>query len=122
MRILSKEFVNWRNLVIKGELDLEFLYKYDDNNVALKFLSFHIPNNHLKYSSTYNPRQSNLLREEICQQKSTVQNLQREFSSRKVSLQNYLNLNDLTHVITLFFGINDKILKLKKSIQQKKVL
>ena len=122
MRILSKEFVNWRNLVIKGELDLDFLYKYDDNNVALKFLSFHLPNNHLKYSSTYNPRQSNLLREGIRQQKSTVQNLQREFSSLKVSLQNDLNLNDLTYVITLFFGINDNILKLKKSIQQKKVL
>ena len=122
MRILSKEFVNWRNLVIKGELDLDFLYKYDDNNVALKFLSFHIPNNHLKYSSTYNPRQSNLLRGEIRQQRSTVQNLQREFSSLKVSLQNDLNLNDLTHVITIFFGINDKIVKLKKSIQQKKVL
>ena len=117
MKILSKEFVNWRNFVIKGELYLEFLYKYEDNNVALKFLSFHLPNNHLKYSSTYNPRQSNLLREEIRQQKSIVQNLQREFSSLKVSLQNDLNLNDLTHAITLVFGINDKILKLKKSSQ-----
>ena len=104
-------------MVIKGELYLEFLYKYEDNNVALKFLSFHLPSNHLKYSSTYNPRQSNLLREEIRQQKSTVQNLQREFSSLKVSLQNDLNLNDLAHAITLVFGINDKILKLKKSSQ-----
>ena len=37
-----------------------------------------------------------------------------------MSLQNELNLIDFAHVSTLFFGINDKILKSKSSVQQKK--
>ena len=36
-----------------------------------------------------------------------------------MSLQNELNLIDFAHVITLFFEINDKILKSKSSVQQK---
>ena len=35
-------------------------------------------------------------------------------------LKNELNLIDFAHVSTLFFGINDKILKSKSSVQQKK--
>ena len=41
------------------------------------------------------------------------------FSSLKVSLQNELNLIDFLHVSTLYFGINDKILKSKSLVQQK---
>ena len=37
-----------------------------------------------------------------------------------MSLQNELNLIEFAHVSTLFFGINDKILKSKNSVQQKK--
>ena len=37
-----------------------------------------------------------------------------------MSLQNELNLIDFGHANTLFFGINDKILKSKSSVQQKK--
>ena len=77
-------------------------------------------NSHLKYSSTYRLCQLSLLREEVRQKKSTLRNLQKEFSSLKVSLQNELNLIDFAHVSTLFFGINDKILKSKSSVQQKK--
>ena len=36
-------------------------------------------------------------------------------------LQNELNLIDFAHVSTLFFGINDKSLKSKRSVQQKKI-
>ena len=103
----------------KAELDLQFLCKCEDNNVIPNFLNFRLANSHLKYSSTYRLCQLHLLREEICQ-KSTLRNLQKEFSSLKVSLQNELNLIDFAHVSTLFFGINDKILKSKSSVQQKK--
>ena len=58
--------------------------------------------------------------EKICQKKSTLRSLQEEFSSLKVSLQNELNLIDFAHVSTLFFWKNDKILKSKSSVQQKK--
>ena len=37
-----------------------------------------------------------------------------------MSLQNELNLIDFVHFSTLFFGISDKIVKSKSSIQQKK--
>ena len=101
----------------KAELDFQFLCKCDDNNVIL---NFRLTNSHLKYLSTYRLCQLNLLREEIRQKKSTLRNLQKEFSSLKVSLQNELNLIDFAHVSTLFFGINDKTLKSKSSVQQKK--
>ena len=104
----------------KAELDLQFLCKCDDSYVIPNFLNFRLANSHLKYSSTYRLCQLNLLREEIRQKKSTLRNLQKEFSSLKVSLQNELNLIDFAHVSTLFFGINDKILKSKSSVQQKK--
>ena len=60
------------------------------------------------------------MREEIRQKKSTVRILQKEFTSLKSSLQNELNLIDFAHVGTLFFGINDKILKSKSLVQQNK--
>ena len=65
----------------KADLDLEFLCKCANKNVVPKFLNFNVTNNHLKYSSTYKQSQSNLLREENRQEKSTVQNLQKGFSS-----------------------------------------
>ena len=70
-----------------------------------------------KYSSTYIICQLNLLREDIHQKKSTVRILQKEFSYLKVYLQNEFNLIDFAHASTLFFGINDKILKSKSLVQ-----
>ena len=103
----------------KADLDLQFLCKCD--NVIPDFLNFCLANSHLKYASTYRLCQLNLLREEIHQKKSTLRNLhKKEFSSLKVSLQNELNLIDFAHISTLFFRINDKILKLKSSVQQTK--
>ena len=89
MRTLSKEFGNWRNVII----------------VYVKksyILSFRIANNHLKFFTTYKQCQSNLLREEICQKKCTVQTLQKEFTPLKSSLQNELNLIDFAHVVLYF--------------------
>ena len=117
-RIQKLEKLDYR--LRKAELDLQFLCKCDDSNVIPNFLNFRLANSHLKYSSTYRLCQLNLLREEIRQKKSTLRNLQKEFSSLKVSLQNELNLIDFAHISTLFFGINDKILKSKSSVQQKK--
>ena len=117
-RIRKLEKLDYR--LRKTELDLQFLCKCDDNNVIPNFLNFRLENSHLKYSSTCRLCQLNLLREEIRQKKSTLRSLQKEFSSLKVSLQNELNLIDFAHASTLFFGINDKILKSKSSVQQKK--
>ena len=64
-------------LLRKAELDLEFLCKCNDNNVIPKFLNFRVANNHLKFSTTYKQCQSNLVKEEIRQKKSTVQILQK---------------------------------------------
>ena len=117
----------------KAELDLQFLCKCDVSNVIPNFLNFRLAKSRLEYSSSYRFCQSNLLREKICQKKSTL-SLHKEFSSLKVSSQNELNLIDFAHVSTLFFGINDKIfvstlffgindkiLKSKSLLQQKKL-
>ena len=85
----------------KAELDLELLCKCNDN-VIPKFLNFRIANNHLKFFTTYKQCQSNLLREEICQKKCTVQTLQKEFTPLKSSLQNELNLIDFAHLVLYF--------------------
>ena len=117
-RIRKLEKLDYR--LRKTELDLQFLCKCDDNNVIPNFLNFRLENSHLKYSSTCRLCQLNLLREEIRQKKSTLRSLQKEFTSLKVSLQYEVNLIDFAHASTLFFGINDKILKSKSSVQQKK--
>ena len=117
-RIRKLEKLDYR--LRKAELDLEFLCKCNDNNVIPKFLNFRVANNHLKFSTTYKQCQSNLLREEIRQKKSTVRILQKEFTSLKATLQSELNLIDFAHVSTLFFGINDKILKSKSLVEHKK--
>ena len=104
----------------KAELNLQFLCNCDDIDVIPNFLIFRLANSHFKYSATYRLCQLNLLREEIPQKKSTIRSLQKEFSSLKVPLQNELNLIDFADVSILFFGINDKILKSKVLVQQKK--
>ena len=103
-----------------SENTVKRIRKCDDNNAIPNFLNFCLANGHLKYSSTYRLCQLNLLRKEIRRKHSTIRNLQKEFISLEVSLQNELNLIDFAHVSTLFFGINDKILKSKSSVQQKK--
>ena len=65
----------------KADLYPEFLCKCAHKIVFPKFLNFHVANNHLKYSSTYKQSQSNLLREENRQKKSSVQNLRKGFNS-----------------------------------------
>ena len=111
-RIWKLEKLDYR--LHKAELDLEFLCKCNNNNVISKFLNCHLANNHLKVS-TNKQCQSNLLREEIRQKKSTVRILQKEFTCLKASLQNVLNLIDFAHVSTLFLGINE-ILKSKSLV------
>ena len=95
-RIRKLEKLDYR--LRKAELDLQFLCKCDDNNIIPNFLNFRLANSHLKYSSTYRLCQLNLSREEIRQKKSTLRNLQKEFSSLKVSLQNELSLIDFAYV------------------------
>ena len=103
-------------------LDLQFLCKCDDGNVTPNFLNFRLANSHLKYSSTYRLFQLNLLREEIRHKKSTLKSLQKEFNSLEVSLQNSLTWLILLMSAFFSFGVNDKILKSKSSVQQKKFL
>ena len=117
-RIRKLEKLDYR--LRKAELGLQYLCKCDDNNVIPNFLNFRLANSHLKYSSTYRLCQLNILREEIRQKKSTLINLQKEFSSFKVSLQNKLNLIDFAHsalfsseLMTRFF--NQKVQFNRKS-------
>ena len=100
----------------EAELGLQFLCKCDDSNIIANFLNFRLANSHLKYSSTYRLSQLSLLKEEICQK-----NLHSEAYRKNLALSTSLcNLIDFAHVSTLFFRINDKILKSQCSVQQKK--
>ena len=104
-------------LLLKPQLDVHFLCKCENSNFILNFLNFHLVNSPIKYSTTYRLCQSNLLRD-FHQKKFTVRILKKEFSSLKVSLQNYLNLIDFAHISTplSLSGINDKILKSKNLV------
>ena len=109
------------NCGLRKALNLWFLCKCDDGNVIPIFLNFYLANSHLEYLSTYRLSQSNILSEEIYQKKSTVRVLRKKINSLKMSLQNEFDLIYFAHVSTLFFGINDKILKSKRLVQKKKV-
>ena len=102
----------------KVELDLEFLCKCNNNSVEAKFLNSRVASNHLKYSSTYNQCQSNLLREKICQKKTTVPILQKENLVLLKHLYKWASFDWFDIASTLFFWINAKISKLKSLAQQ----
>ena len=67
---------------------------------------------------TYQQCQLSLLREEILQKKSDIRVLLKEFLHS--TLQAGVNFIDFAHLRSLFIGHNDKVLKQKSIIQQKK--
>ena len=77
----------------KAQIDLEILVNCSNNSVVPKFLNFRVATKSLKSSRTYQQCQLSLLHEEIRQKKSNIR---------------------------VLLGHNDKILKQKSTIQQKK--
>ena len=70
---------------------------------------------------TYQQCQLSLLREEILQKKSDIRVLLKEFEFLHSTLQAGVNFIDFAHLHSLFIGHNDKVLKQKSIIQQKKL-
>ena len=103
--------------MLKAELDLEFLVRCRDNNVIPRFLKFHLVNKSLRSILTYAQCQSNLLLQEIRQNKFNVRINVRVFRS---SLQQRTNLINYTHICSKFLKSNDLKLKSNRVVQQKK--
>ena len=104
----------------KAQIDLEFLVSCSNNSVVPKFLNFRVGTKSLKSSRTYQQCQVNLLHEEIRQKKSNIRMLLNVFEFLHSTLQAEINFIDFAHVPSLFLGHNDKVLKQKSTIQQKK--
>ena len=69
-------------------------------------MNFRVANSHLRYSSSYKECQSYLLSKENREKESTVRNIEKKFSSLKISLQNELNLVEFFVHVNNFFGGN----------------
>lgn len=82
MKILLKEFRNWRNLIKRSDLQFAMIAI-----CCTKFFQF---------------QSGNVLREELLQRKSTARILQKEFSSLKALLQSELNLVYCANISTFF--------------------
>ena len=104
----------------KGQSNLEFLVNCTNNSVVTKLLNFQVANKSLKSSRTYRQCQLSLLREEIRQKKSNIRVLLKEFDFLHSTLRAEVSLIDFAHVRSLFLGHNDKVLKQRSTIQQKK--
>ena len=104
----------------KAKLDINFLIKYQQQNVILNFLKFHLAKKDLRNYVTYIKCQQNLLQTEINNKKSRLRTLQNEFNRLRNDLQFSLNCIDLAHISAIFLSSNDNLLKTHDSIQQKK--
>ena len=101
----------------KDKIDLEFFVTCWNNSVVAKFLNFCVAT---KPKKTYEQCQLNLLHEEIRYKKSNIRVLLKEFEFLHSTLQGEISFIDFAHVRSLFLGDNDKVLKQKSTIQQKK--
>ena len=70
---------------------------------------------------TYQQCQLSLLCEEIRQEKANIRGFLKEFEFLHSTLQAGVNFIDFAHLHSLFIGHNDKVLKQKSIIQQKKL-
>ena len=104
----------------KAQIDLEFLVNSSNNSVVPKFLNFRVATKSLKSSRTYQQCQLSLFNEEICQKKSIIILLLKQFEFLHSTLQAEIRFIEFAHVRSLYFGHNDKVLKQKSTIQQKK--
>ena len=118
MKLRKLEKLDYR--LRKAQIDLEFLVNCTNNSVVPKFLNFRVANKSLKSSRTYQQCQLSLLHEEIRQKKSNIRVLLKEFEFLHSTLQGEISFIDFAHVRSLFLGDNDKVLKQKSTIQQKK--
>ena len=104
----------------KAELDLEFLVKCRDNNVAPKFQNFRLANRSLRFSFTCAHCQSNLLLEEVRLKKSNVRVLMKQFDNLCSSLQQQINSIDYADICSKLLKINHLTLKSNRVVPQKK--
>ena len=101
----------------KAKINLEFLVTCRNNSVVAKFLNFRVAT---KPKKTYEQCQLNLLHEEIRQKKPNIRVLLKESEFLHSTLQVEISFIDFAHVRSLFTGDNNKVLKQKSTIQQKK--
>jgi len=102
-------------------MDLDFLLNCQLNNVIPTFLRFRVANNGLLNSTTYTKCQLALLKKEILIKKSHLRTLTTSLENLKKELESQLSSLDFTHVCSLFLVSNDKSLKKKMNIQNKKL-
>ena len=105
----------------KCELDLEFLLTCQQRNVIPTFLKFRLANRNLHGSSPYRTCQQSLLAREITNKKRELRTLTSSLDKVKKELQVQLSSIDFTHICTLFLISNDKSLKKKREVQNKKL-
>ena len=119
---LVRKFEKVDKQLRKAELDLTFLEKCQELGVIPNFLLFRVSNDHLRESVTYKRCCRSLLAEEVKQKRSMIHLHRQELVTVKDELKATMNVIDYTHVVSCMLQVNDKFIKTRKEIQDKKLL
>ena len=104
----------------KAQIDLEFLVNCSNNSVVSKFLSFRVATKSLKSSRTYQQFQLSYYTKKSVRKNVIIRELLKGFYFLHSILQTEIRFFEFALVHSLFLGHNDKVLKQKSTIQQKK--
>ena len=103
-RILEK----FGYLLWKVKIDLEFLVTCNSRSGVLQCQKFRVATKYLESSRTYQQCQFSLLHRDICQRKSNIRVLRKEFDFIRYTLQTETSFFDFAYVHSLF---QDRIIR-----------
>ena len=104
----------------KAQIGLEFLVNCSNNSVVSKFLNFRVATKSLKSSRTYQQFQLSYYTKKSVRKNVIIRELLKGFYFLHSILQTEIRFFEFALVHSLFLGHNDKVLKQKSTIQQKK--
>ena len=105
----------------KAALDLQFLKTCQEFKVTPKFLQFHVGNDSLSQSQTYQTCKKWFQLKEIRIKKKNLKTLVRELSAVKEELLRSVSFLDVNHVFNLIVSSNKKSILKCRHVQQKRL-
>ena len=105
----------------KAALDLQFLKTCQEFQVTPKLLQFHVANDSVRQSQTYQTCKKRFLRKEIRIKKKNLKTSVRELSAVKEELLRSVSFLDVNHVFNLIVSSNKKSILKCRHVQQNRL-
>ena len=115
MKLRKLEKLEYR--LQKAQIELDFLISCSNNFVVPKLLNLCVVNKSLKSLRMYQQCQLNFYTKKSITKISDVRVLLKELGFLHSKLQAEISFIGFAHVLSLFLGHNDKVLKQKSTIQ-----